>query len=148
MKREERLNFIAELISKNEIKTQDELVALLLNYHVDVTQATVSRDIKTLDLVKIPAQSGGYCYALPKTTEGQTFNLSQQDLVYQSISEIKLKNDMLALHANPGTTSLIKSHLLAQFEQEIFTVVIDDDSVLAIFVTSTAARNAYDLLNN
>lgn len=58
MKREARLNFIAELISKEEVKTQDELVNILLQHHIDVTQATVSRDIKTLALVKIPAESG------------------------------------------------------------------------------------------
>ncbi|MCG6979594.1 transcriptional regulator, partial [Lactococcus lactis] len=46
MKREDRLNFIAQFIRENEIKTQEELVNTLLTHGIDVTQATVSRDIK------------------------------------------------------------------------------------------------------
>lgn len=60
MKREERLNFIAQFIKENEVKTQEELVSKLQQHDVDVTQATVSRDIKSLALIKVPAASGGY----------------------------------------------------------------------------------------
>ncbi|MFG7388417.1 hypothetical protein ACGO3R_09750 [Lactococcus lactis] len=67
MKREDRLNFIAQFIRENEIKTQEELVNTLLTHGIDVTQATVSRDIKSLALIKVPAESGGYRYDLPKT---------------------------------------------------------------------------------
>ena len=42
MKREDRLNFIAQFIRENEIKTQEELVNTLLTHGIDVTQATVS----------------------------------------------------------------------------------------------------------
>ncbi len=56
MKREDRLNFIAQFIRENEIKTQEELVNTLLTHGIDVTQATVSRDIKSLALIKVPAE--------------------------------------------------------------------------------------------
>jgi transcriptional regulator of arginine metabolism len=60
-----RQNKIIELISENEIDTQEKLAELLAIEGFDVTQATVSRDIKELQLVKTPASSGQYKYTLP-----------------------------------------------------------------------------------
>ncbi|PCR99022.1 transcription regulator [Lactococcus fujiensis JCM 16395] len=134
------------MISKEEVKTQDELVNILLQHHIDVTQATVSRDIKTLALVKIPAESGGYRYDMPQKNSHKANQLSQQDLVYRSITDIKIKDDLLALTARPGTTSLIKSHLLEQFRSSLFTVIIDDDRVLAVFQDGVSAKQAYQIL--
>ncbi|HEU5141507.1 MAG TPA: transcriptional regulator ArgR [Bacillales bacterium] len=56
---------ILELIAHNEIETQDELVESLRKDGYNVTQATVSRDIKELSLVKVPMQNGRYKYSPP-----------------------------------------------------------------------------------
>lgn len=56
---------ILELIAHREIETQDELVDTLRREGYNVTQATVSRDIKELSLVKVPMQNGQYKYSLP-----------------------------------------------------------------------------------
>ncbi len=52
-----------EIIQSNEVETQEELAGLLGEAGFTVTQATVSRDIKQLNLRKIPAHSGKQCYA-------------------------------------------------------------------------------------
>ena len=57
---------IKEIIESMVIETQDDLAQALRNSGIDVTQATVSRDIKELMLIKIPDASGGYRYAFPK----------------------------------------------------------------------------------
>ena len=62
---------IREIISENDIETQDELVNQLKRLGFKVTQATVSRDIKELHLVKVPSSTGRYKYSTP--TE-QRFN--------------------------------------------------------------------------
>lgn len=59
-----RQNKILELIANYEIDTQDMLVAKLKDMGYDVTQATVSRDIKELQLVKVLSSSGKYKYAV------------------------------------------------------------------------------------
>ena len=56
---------LLELISKYEIDTQDELIERLRESGFEVTQATVSRDIKEMHIVKHPASSGEYKYCLP-----------------------------------------------------------------------------------
>jgi len=66
-----RQNKIIELITINEIDTQEKLAELLRNSGFEVTQATVSRDIKELQLVKTPAASGQYKYTLPKQSAKQ-----------------------------------------------------------------------------
>lgn len=58
-----RQNKILDLIEEYEIETQDKLVSLLRKYGYDVTQATVSRDIKELQLVKTLSSSGKYRYS-------------------------------------------------------------------------------------
>jgi len=67
-----RQNKIIELISTNEIDTQEKLAELLKNSGFEVTQATVSRDIKELQLVKTPIASGQYKYTLPEQAARQT----------------------------------------------------------------------------
>ncbi|MDO5490914.1 MAG: arginine repressor [Bacillota bacterium] len=65
-----RQNKILELIEKQEIETQDKLVSLLRDYGYDVTQATISRDIKELQLVKTLSPSGKYRYAASASQDG------------------------------------------------------------------------------
>ena len=72
MKKYTRQTKILELISKSEIETQEELAEALKNMGIDVTQATISRDIKELRLVKVMSKSGKYKYCLLYTSKLQT----------------------------------------------------------------------------
>ena len=65
MRKVERQQLIREIITKSQIERQDDLVAALKDRGVRATQATISRDIKELQLVKVPSNDGGYRYALP-----------------------------------------------------------------------------------
>ena len=65
-----RQNKILELIENNEIETQDKLASMLRDYGYEVTQATVSRDIKELQLVKTLSSSGKYKYVVSKSDDG------------------------------------------------------------------------------
>ena len=60
-----RQALICELIEKNEIETQDELVRMLEENGMKITQATISRDIRELHLVKVVGDNGKIRYALP-----------------------------------------------------------------------------------
>ena len=60
-----RQNEIIEIISTADIETQEELAAALRERGYPITQATVSRDIRELRLIKVTSKSGGYKYAKP-----------------------------------------------------------------------------------
>jgi len=65
-----RQNKILELIENYEIETQDKLASLLRDFGYEVTQATISRDIKELQLIKILSSTGRYKYAASVSNEG------------------------------------------------------------------------------
>ncbi|MDD7511757.1 MAG: arginine repressor [Peptostreptococcaceae bacterium] len=65
-----RQNKILELISNQEIETQEKLAAMLKNEGFDVTQATISRDIKELQLIKVLSSTGKYKYAVSASHDG------------------------------------------------------------------------------
>ena len=64
-----RHNQILDIINNNDIETQEELADALKIEGYDVTQATVSRDIKLLKLVKMQSESGKYKYSAPTKEE-------------------------------------------------------------------------------
>lgn len=64
-----RQNKILELINTNDISTQDDLARMLRESGYDATQATVSRDVKELQLVKVLSANGKYKYASSKTAD-------------------------------------------------------------------------------
>ena len=61
-----RLQAIKEIISTVRVGGQDELLKILQDKGFDLTQATLSRDLKQLQVVKIAAVDGGYTYVLPE----------------------------------------------------------------------------------
>lgn len=63
MNKEMRLQLISQLISEHEIKTQEELGQHLLDGGLQVTQATISRDIRELKLIKVPSKDGNLKYS-------------------------------------------------------------------------------------
>lgn len=65
-----RQNKILELIENNEIETQDKLVSMLKEHGYDATQATISRDIKELQLIKTLSSTGRYKYATAASQQG------------------------------------------------------------------------------
>ncbi|MEE1283855.1 MAG: arginine repressor [Acutalibacteraceae bacterium] len=67
--KKKRLELILQTIEQQDISTQEELLATLKNHGLDVTQATVSRDIKELGLIKSMGRNGKYKYSLPKTSD-------------------------------------------------------------------------------
>lgn len=63
MKKHTRQRVILDIIKENEIETQEELAEYLLDRKIDITQATISRDIKELRLIKVLTPKGKYKYA-------------------------------------------------------------------------------------
>lgn len=70
-----RQNKIIEIISNNDVETQDDLVRLLNKAGFQVTQATISRDIKELHLIKSQSESGAYKYSVNESKEKSDINV-------------------------------------------------------------------------
>ncbi|QKY69289.1 transcriptional regulator AhrC/ArgR [Lentibacillus sp. CBA3610] len=122
---------IRELITDNEIETQDELVDELKSLNYNVTQATVSRDIKDLHLVKVPASYGRYKYSLPAD---QRFNPLDKlkRLVRDAFVKIEHTSHFIVLKTLPGNAQALGA-LIDKLEwDEIMGTICGDDTCLII----------------
>lgn len=144
MKKSDRIDLIKKILVEQDIMTQDDLVSALLNLKIEITQATVSRDMRELRLVKVPAKTGGYRYALPESNRPNT----DTEFFRSVIGEIKRQGNQLAIRTSPGSAMLLKNRLLTRFEPLIFTVLSDDDTILLIATSADHAEKIETSLSN
>lgn len=122
---------IRELVTTREIETQDELVEGLLEAGFRVTQATVSRDIKELHLVKTPLPSGNYKYSLPSEPHSNPVNKLKRSLNDNFVG-IDATENLIVMKCLPGTANAIGA-LLDLLEWEgLMGTICGDDTILMI----------------
>ncbi|RSK27787.1 transcriptional regulator ArgR [Bacillus sp. HMF5848] len=122
---------IKEMIHNNDIETQDELVDLLKEAGFNVTQATVSRDIKELHLVKVPTMDGRYKYSLPSD---QKFNPLQKlkRALMDAFIRIDSAGHLLVMKTLPGNANAIGALIDSLDWDEILGTICGDDTILII----------------
>jgi transcriptional regulator of arginine metabolism len=122
---------IREIITNNDIETQDDLVTSLKNAGFNVTQATVSRDIKELHLIKVPLADGRYKYSLPAD---QRFNPLQK--LKRSLMDAFVRLDsaghLLVLKTLPGNAMAIAALIDHLNWDDVIGTVSGDDTILVI----------------
>ncbi|CAN7330383.1 transcriptional regulator ArgR [Rossellomorea sp. SC111] len=130
---------IREIITNRDVETQDELVESLKNAGFNVTQATVSRDIKELHLVKVPLMDGRYKYSLPAD---QRFNPLQK--LKRTLTDAFVKVDqaghMLVMKTLPGNANAIGALIDNLDWEEILGTICGDDTCLIICRTEEETK--------
>ncbi|PNZ25586.1 arginine repressor [Staphylococcus rostri] len=122
---------IREIISNEQIETQDELVKRLNHFDMNVTQATVSRDIKELQLIKVPTLSGQYIYSLPNDRRYHPLEKLGRYLM-DSFVKIDGAENLLVLKTLPGNAQSIGA-ILDQIDwEEVLGTICGDDTCLII----------------
>lgn len=125
MNKQERLEVIRDLVVRFSIDRQEEIVERLEEMGVSATQATVSRDIKELGIIKIPsANNKGYIYGLSKA--------GRIKIKEQNVLDVSVMDKMIYLRLIPGSSAVVKRQILEQFQAHIFSIIADDDSILLI----------------
>lgn len=138
---------IREIISNNEIETQDDLVDQLKSDGYNVTQATVSRDIKELHLVKVPLQDGRYKYSLPAD---QKFNPQQKlkRMLTDSFISIDQAGNLVVMKAMPGNANAIAVLIDNLDWNELMGTICGDDTILIICRTENDGQNVSERFLN
>lgn len=128
MKKYTRQTKILELISKREVETQEELAEGLKAMGIDVTQATISRDIKELRLVKVMAKSGKYKYAtIGQSQEGVTDRLNK--IFENSVVSIDSAMNIVVIKTIPGAAQICASAIDYMGVDNIVGTLAGDDTV-------------------
>ena len=147
MKKIDRHNKILEIISSKEIDTQDELVEILNSLNLNVTQATVSRDIKELGLIKISGKTKKYKYALM-----QNDNLSekskQANLFKNCVTKIDIAKNIVVVKTLVGNASAAGAIIDNLNLIEIVGSVAGDDTIIIIARSDEDATDVKRILTN
>ncbi len=123
---------IKELVEQQLVETQEELAELLRKTGIVVTQATVSRDIKELFLIKVPAGDGRYRYAFPPE-QNLIFSLSRMERIFQdSITGMDHSQNIIVLRTLPGAAQAVASTIDHVKWPEIIGTVAGDDTIFIV----------------
>lgn len=141
MARSARQSKILELISTKEIETQDELARELRNANFEITQATISRDIKELGLTKILTSSGRYKYAIVGSDEQQISN-KFVNIFREAVISAKAVLNIVVVKTLKGMGTGVCSFIDKLNLTELVGAVNGDDTVMLIFPTATSAADA------
>jgi len=129
--RQSRLKIIKNLIKSNRIESQDVLLELLQNQGYEVTQATLSRDLKMLKVGKVPDEQGSYVYALPGDDEGlENQAIYVQDFLRGYVS-IDFSGNMVVIKTFSGHANTVCNAIDNLNMDEILGTVAGDNCMFA-----------------
>ncbi|MED4273647.1 arginine repressor [Weissella confusa] len=140
--KQERQQAIKTLISNEQIQRQEDLVRKLNEAGWEVTQATISRDITEMQLVKVPLPTGGFAYAVMSGADyfGQLGRILQE-----TTTDVATQGNMIMIKVAPGTGPALKTALEEANLPEVFGLIGDDAGVLVILREGELAK---DFANN
>ena len=142
MAKNERQRLILSIISREVVETQDDLVRLLRAHGQNVTQATVSRDIKELRLAKVATVNGGYRYALPQL--GASGEKDPAERVKKAFDEYVISLDysqnLVVLQTLPGTAPAVAAAIDTLEINAVLATLAGDDTILVITKDENSAN--------
>ena len=147
MARSLRQSKILELISVKETETQDELAKELKNANFDITQATISRDIKELGLTKILSSSGKYKYAI-LGNEQQGVSSKYINIFKECVISVKNALNLAVIKTIKGMGGSVASFIDKLNLIDLMGTTFGDDTVLLIFPSTALSSEAVVTLNN
>ncbi len=146
MARNSRQSKILEIISTREVETQEDLVASLKAAGFDVTQATISRDIKELGLIKILTENKTYKYAIVNSNQ-TTISNKYMSIFKECVISVKNAVNLVVIKVLKGTGSLVAGLIDQLAISQVVGCTYGDDTVLVISNDTEDAYYVKDKLN-
>ena len=141
---------ILDIIRYNDIETQEELAGALKNSGYEVTQATISRDIKELGLIKIPRKNNIFCYALPAEHPVPRGKDRLKRLFQDSVVGLDFSENLIIIKTPPGGAQGVAAAIDNSGWEEIIGTVGGDDTILVVVkpkeATGTIFKRFSDLI--
>jgi transcriptional regulator of arginine metabolism len=138
---------ILEIIENKPIETQEELAEELKKQGFNVTQATVSRDIKELRLIKVLTENNRYKYALP---EVQTNAVSEKlvRMFKESITGFDFSENLIVIKTLSGAANAAAAAIDGLHWKEIVGTIAGDDTILVIARSKAVVKDLLERFNN
>ena len=131
---------ILELIEKYDIDTQDTLITKLRELGFNVTQTTVSRDIKQLNIVKSVSSKGSYRYVVPGIRKDDGAPVLSSAIT-DSVIKISAAGNIVVVKTYPGMANAIAVCVDSLYHEAIIGSVAGDDTILLVVADNDAASS-------
>jgi len=124
-----RHKIIREVLQSNEVGSQDILLKILMEKGFELTQATLSRDIKELKIIKVPTSKGGYTYQF---SENIPAIQDEAPLSSFGFASIEFSGQLAVIKTRPGYAMAIAGEIDNKASRYILGTVAGDDTILLI----------------
>jgi transcriptional regulator of arginine metabolism len=124
-----------EILAKGDLSTQEEFVEELRTQKFEVTQSTISRDLRRIGAVKVTGPGGTVVYRLPE--EQSALPAVVTSGLRGLLLDIGHNGSMIVIHTSPGSASLVARHLDSMKPRGILGTIAGDDTV---FVAPASVR--------
>lgn len=134
-----RHNKILEIISNYNIETQEELIDKLRLANYDVTQATVSRDIRELKLLKVMSETGNYKYVVPGTAHPESKHIYSK-AIDGSVKSVDFALNNIVVKTYPGMANAVAARIDSLHDTDILGCVAGDDCIIMVAKSAESAE--------
>ena len=131
---------LLEIIREYDIDTQEELLDKLREKNFNVTQATISRDINELKLIKVPVGNGKYKYTVAQKDENIDTQSSFKTIFKTAVRSIDFAQNMIVLKTTSGMAQGVCYELDSIEMDGILGTIAGDDTIFV--VTSSSTKSA------
>ena len=135
-----RHNKILEIISNYNIETQEELIDKLRLANYDVTQATVSRDIRELKLLKVMSETGTYKYVVSGTPHADSKHIYSK-AIDGSVRSVEFALNNIVVKTYPGMANAVAARIDSLHDTDILGCVAGDDTIFVVASSTEIAQN-------
>jgi transcriptional regulator of arginine metabolism len=133
---------IREIIREKPVETQEELAEELRKEGFNVTQATVSRDIKELRLIKVLRDNEHYCYAEPERTSLSSDRLLK--IFKESIISFASSENLIVIKTSSGTASAVAEAIDTLNWNDVLGTIAGDNTILVIAESKRVVKDILD----
>ncbi|NOT35232.1 MAG: arginine repressor [Candidatus Eisenbacteria bacterium] len=140
MSRNRRITLLTQLLSDRRFSSQDELGRALTRAGIEVTQATLSRDLKSLRAIRRPDAEGRPIYELPGPAIEQLDRDRQRLDLRNFINDSRVAQNLLVVRTPPGHANAVGRAIDLHGWDDVIGTVAGDDTVLVIAADSAGAR--------
>ena len=142
-----RHKLILDLIEQYEVGTQEELLALLRDRGYDVTQATFSRDVKELRLLKTLGSNGVYKYTVENTKTAAGYSGMFDALFQSAMTKVDYAGNICVIKCSPGLAGAACATIDSMNVHDIVGTIAGDDTIFMLCRTAEEARGVAEALN-
>ena len=143
--KKKRQQDIQKIINDYTIRNQTELKDMLVDLGYDVTQATVSRDIKELKIIKIADETGTLKYKCPKMGIDVSGDMA---LLSSFVKKVSLSLNLIVLKTLIGMAQGVASAIDEIDKPEILGTIAGDDTIMLVCSDENSAKNMYDFFSS